>query len=183
MIHPSPDVQNSALPINDAGLGLLQSYLPVLFSRAGLTNDKGFISPAQQQKAVRYCDFLVTGQQHLGIPGQRCCSLLLCGVTTPMELEMNAASGKYSFSTDEFQLLESLLHTVIAHWPEAGSSSIDGFRGNWLLRKGVLLQLEQSWELTVERRPYDLLLTKCPFSFTYTTYSWMPLPLQVYWKI
>ena len=78
-------------------------------------------------------------------------------------------------------LIEELINAAISYWPEIGSCSIPGFRGNWLVRDGLLTEFEDRWELTVEKRPYDLLISHSPFSFSIIKYPWMPKPLHVNW--
>ncbi|KIH83140.1 hypothetical protein UCMB321_3090 [Pseudomonas batumici] len=60
--------------------------------------------------------------------------------------------------------------------------SIDGFRGNWLVRDGLLANANDRWEMTVKPRPYDVLLAHSPFSFSVIRHSWMDKPLFVTWK-
>jgi len=70
---------------------------------------------------------------------------------------------------------------TIQHWPAGGHASIDGFRGNWQMRDGLLTKNEERWKLETERRAYDILLSQAPFSFTLIKYGWMSKALQVSW--
>ena len=67
---------------------------------------------------------------------------------------------------DQKKLINGLITAAISHWPNVGDTSILGFRGNWLVRDGLLIEKEDRWELTVEKRVYDLLIHKSPFSFS-----------------
>ncbi|WP_297845783.1 contractile injection system tape measure protein, partial [Pseudomonas sp.] len=49
------------IPINNAGLVLLQGYIKPLFSRLELTENDVFVSDSAQRRAVHYLQFLVTG--------------------------------------------------------------------------------------------------------------------------
>ncbi|TRX42794.1 hypothetical protein FNW21_00230 [Flavobacterium restrictum] len=78
-------------------------------------------------------------------------------------------------------LIAGLINAVISHWTTIGDTSVDGFRGNWLVRDGLLVEKEERWELTVDKRAYDLLIHKSPFSFSIIKYTWMLKPLHVIW--
>lgn len=70
---------------------------------------------------------------------------------------------------------------MISYWPAIGNTSVNGFRGNWLVRDGLLTELEDKWELTVEKRAYDVLIHQSPFSFSIIKLPWMEKPLHVTW--
>ena len=164
------------LVVKNAGLVLLNNYLPMLFERLGLlTENKVFAGLTSQCKAVQYAEFAVTG---LSATPEIMLQLnkVLCGLPlaqpVPEEIDI---------SEDQIQLVNGLLQAMIGYWSAIGSSSIDGFRGNWLVRDGLLTEREAQWELVIEKRPYDLLLNQSPFSFSVIKYPWMPKPLYVTW--
>jgi hypothetical protein len=95
----------------------------------------------------------------------------------------NPITDGVSLNEDQAEMMESLIHGVISHWPDSGSQSVDGLRGNWLVRNGILRKEENGWELTVERKAYDLLLMRVPFSFSVIKFPWMPKPLTVKWRL
>ncbi len=86
-----------------------------------------------------------------------------------------------TLSANERILVDGLIKAAIGYWPAIGNCSIDGFRGNWLVRDGLLTEFEDKWELTVEKRSYDILIHKSPFSFSIIKYPWMAKPLHVTW--
>ena len=49
------------------------------------------------------------------------------------------------------------------------------------MRNANLVEKNDFWELTVEKRAYDLLIHKSPFSFAIIKYPWMEKPLHVVW--
>jgi hypothetical protein len=164
-----------AIPVRNAGLVLINNYLAMLFVRLGLTNDQGFIDTEAQLRAVHYLQYFVTGltrtEEHL-LPLNK----ILCGLA----LVQPVADG--IIVTEEHKdLIEGLIKAMIGQWPVIGDSSVDGFRGNWLVRDGLLSEQEDRWELTVEKRAYDILLQRSPFSFSIIKYPWMDKPLHVNW--
>lgn len=169
--------RNVTIPmrIDNAGLVILQSFIGALFSRLGLTENDRFVSEVAQRRAVHYLQFLVTGcrqtqESHLML------NKLLCGLEldVPVELEVE-------ISTVEVEVSLSLLNSVIGYWSAIGSSSIDGFRGNWLVRDGSLTHAKDHWDLIVDRRAYDLLLSRAPFSYSVIKLPWMEKAIYVTW--
>ena len=85
-------------------------------------------------------------------------------------------------SQEHKTLIEGLIEAVIGYWPAIGDTSIEGFRGNWLVREGILREEEDRWTLTVEKKAYDILMLKSPFSFSIIKLPWMTKPLHVSWS-
>jgi len=163
------------IPVRNAGIVLLNDYIAILFERLSLTSERKFISNEHQVRAVQYLQYLITGMQEteeVYLPLNK----VLCGLpltdTVPDYIEI---------SDQEKQLINGLIQAAISHWPEIGDCSVDGFRGNWLVRDGILVELEDKWELTVEKRAYDILINRSPFAFSIMKYHWMDKPLHVIW--
>lgn len=161
--------------IKNAGLMLLNSYILLLFERLGLVHDKKFIDTENQTAAVNYLQYTVTGISHTEdflLPLNK----ILCG----LPLSQPVGEG-ISISDEHKTIIDGLIKAVISHWPAIGSTSIEGFRGNWLVRDGLLVERDDRWELTVEKRAYDILISKSPFSFSIIKYPWMDKPVHVIW--
>ena len=135
-----------AIAINNAGLVILNNYLEMLFERLHLTSNKQFTSAENQRKAVHYLQYVVTG---LSNTEETTLSLnkVLCGLplTQPVPTD-------FTISEEEKELIDGLIKAVIGHWSSIGQTSVNGFRGNWLVRDGLLQELEDRWELTVEKK-------------------------------
>ena len=168
-------ITRETIPVRNAGLVLVNNYLTMLFVRLGLTNDQGFIEPEMQLRSVHYLQYFVTGlthtEEHL-LPLNK----VLCGLALPQPV----ADG-IIISDEHKDLIDGLIKAMIGQWSVIGDSSVDGFRGNWLVRDGLLSEQEDRWELTVEKRAYDILLQRAPFSFSIIKYPWMDKPLHVNW--
>jgi hypothetical protein len=163
------------IPVRNAGLVLVNNYLAMLFVRLGLTHEQGFIDAEAQLRAVHYLQYFVTGLTHTEeylLPLNK----VLCGLA----LSQPVADG-ILISDEHKDLIDGLIKAMISQWPVIGQSSVDGFRGNWLVRDGLLSEQEDRWELTVEKRAYDLLLQRSPFSFSIIKYPWIDKPLHVNW--
>lgn len=178
----APDINQSTntdsremMPIKNAGIVLLNNYILMLLDRLGLTQDSKFKNEECQEQAVHYLQYLVTGLEHTEeflLPLNK----LLCGIA----LETPITDG-FTIKDDEKKLIEGLLEAAINYWAAIGKSSIEGLRGNFLVRDGLLSETEDRWELKVEKRPYDILIAQSPFSFSIIKYPWMNKPLHVTW--
>jgi hypothetical protein len=161
--------------VKNAGIVILNSYIPILFDRLGLLDKNNFLHKEMQADAVHYLQYLVTG---LTETAEELLSLnkILCGlpISAPVKSSIN-------ISNENKELLESLIHAAINYWPAVGDTSVNGFRGNWLVRDGVLSEYADKWQLTVDKRAYDLLLQHSPFSFSIIKFPWMEKPLHVSW--
>ncbi|WP_130735397.1 contractile injection system tape measure protein [Flavobacterium sp. J27] len=169
------EINSSPIVIKNAGVVLLNNYIEMLMNRLGLLNENQFKDIDSQLKAVHYLQYVVTGlstTEEVFLPLNK----VLCGlqITTPIMESISITEG-------EKNLIEGLIKAVISYWSIIGETSINGFRGNWLVRDGLLLEKEDRWELTVEKRAYDILINQSPFSFSIIKYPWMEKPLHVTW--
>ena len=164
------------ISVSNAGLVIIQNFIQNYFSRLGLSGDDGFVSDQAQLDALHWLQFLVTGHQNTD-ESHLTLNKVLCG----LPLSSPVGNG-IEISDDKQQLAESLIDAIIQYWTAIGSSSIDDFRGNWLLREGLLSETDEHWELMVEKRPYDLLLERLPFGFSLVRLPWMDKPLHVTWQ-
>lgn len=163
------------IDVKNAGLILINHYFPMLFQRLGLTDGHRFYLPDKQADAVHYLQFVATGlteteEHNLAL------NKVLCGV--PIR---EPVKNKIEISSKEIELVEQLLRAMAGHWNAIGSTSTEGFRGNWLIRDGLLIEHEEKWELIIEKRAYDLLINQSPFTFSVIKYPWMGKPLYVKW--
>ena len=163
------------IAVPNAGVVLLNSYFLILFERLKLVEDNSFVSDEARLDAIHYLQYIVTGmtkteESFLAL------NKVLCGVSLsqPIREEIQMLS-------EHKHLIEGLIEAGIGYWSAIGATSIQGFRGNWLVRNGVLREEEDRWSLIVEKRPYDILMLKSPFSFSIIKLPWMPKPLHVTW--
>ncbi len=163
------------IPVKNAGLVLINHYLPMLFQRLGLTDAHGFFLQDKPADAIQYLQFVATGltetEAHYLALNKVLCGVQICGPVV----------NKIEISSKDIELIEQLLRAVAGHWNAIGSTSTEGFRGNWLIREGILVEYDDKWELFIEKRAYDLLLNQSPFTFSLIKYPWMSKPLYVQW--
>lgn len=164
-----------AIPVKNAGMVLISSYIQILFDRLGITAERKFTSGKAKLDAPHYLQYVATGMLQTE-EGLLPLNKVLCGMALQEPLREGIEI------TDEHKvLINGLLNAMISYWPAIGNTSVNGFRGNWLVRDGLLTELEDKWELTVEKRAYDVLIHQSPFSFSIIKLPWMEKPLHVTW--
>lgn len=168
-------VLNDGIAVRNAGIVILNSYIVILFERLGLIQERKFISLEKQVDSVLFLQYVITGlnsTEEIYLPLNK----VLCGLPldhdVPREIEIKEENR---------QLINGLINAAISHWPAIGNCPVDGFRGNWLVRDGILKEFEDRWELIVDKRAYDILIHKSPFAFSIIKNSWMEKPLHVIW--
>jgi len=167
---------NESIPVQHAGIVLLNNYLPALFARLKLIDEnRQFISTPSQHQAVASLYYLASGIT-IDRPSTSALLNLLCGL--PLSTAIDQAT---EISEDCQTIINGLIQAAIEHWPTIGSTSVQGFRGNWLIRDGLLRAQEDTWELRVEKHAYDILISKSPFAFSIIKYPWMSELLHVQW--
>ncbi|WP_430410651.1 contractile injection system tape measure protein [Kordia sp.] len=175
MDTPKTSLPDEGIAIPNAGLVLLNNYFLMLMNRLGILENNEFKTEEDQQNAVHYFQYIVTGltqtEESLLVLNK-----ILSGLSPNAPVK-----NSIDMTDDQKELIDGLIKAAIGYWDAIGETSINGFRGNWLVREGILRETEERWELTVEKRAYDILLTKSPFSFSIIKLPWMPKPLHVTW--
>ncbi|MEX6686849.1 contractile injection system tape measure protein [Danxiaibacter flavus] len=170
---PQGDV--SKIYINNAGLVLLQPFIPFYFQLLGLTENNIFVDDASRHRAALLTQYLVNGQTEMAefdLPLNK----ILCAINfeevVPSVLEL---------SEQEVRISEELFKTLFQRWDKMKNSSIENFRNAFMQRQGSLVKMQDGWTLKVEQRGYDILLETLPWSYRMIKFKWMDKPLYVEW--
>lgn len=163
------------VPIRNAGLVLLNSFIPMLFQRLNLLQENQFTDLLSQQHAALILHYLSTGAEHADEA-----ELLLNKLLVGLEPEQSLPAA-IEIDVSEMELCNSLLHFAIQNWSAIGCCSVDGFRGNWLIRNASLSDAGDHWRLIVEKRAYDVLLARSPYSYSLIRLPWMKKAIYVTW--
>jgi hypothetical protein len=171
--HPFSDVDEQY--VGDAGVVILWPFLRHLFQHLGLSDERQFHNQSAAHRATGLLGYLATLDSS---PTEY--RLPLCKVLCGMPM-----SDVFDFggpvSTEEAKQCENLLQAAIAQVPILGNMSVDGFRGSFLIRQGVLSSRDGGWLLRVERETYDVVLDRFPWTFNWVKLPWMETPLRVEW--
>lgn len=161
--------------VGNSGLVLLWPFLGSFFERLGLMTAKEFNDQAARQRAVGLLQYLVT-EDPAPPEYQVTLGKLLCG----MELDEVFDFGP-PVTEAEGEECSTLLRAVIEQAPILNDMSTAGFRGTFLLRRGVVSVSDGAWLLRVERETWDVVLDRLPWDRSWVKLAWMEAPLRVEW--
>jgi hypothetical protein len=162
--------------VSNAGLVVLWPYLSKLFEMLSLTADNKFKDTDARIKAIFVMQYAVFGLTEFAEHELELNKLLTgieAGIPLPLSVELD---------DNEKGVIDGLLGAVIQNWSKLGNTSIDGLRGNFLIRNGKLEEHEDFYQLTVEERAYDILLGSLPWSISTIKLSWMEKGIKVNWR-
>jgi hypothetical protein len=161
--------------VNNAGIILIWPYLNAFFSALNLLEDKQFITETAAIRAVYILQYLASGKtkapEYLLILNK-----ILCGlepdVLLPPSINLKASEKSES---------ESLLKAVISNWGAIKNTSPKGLRNSFFMRNGILTRDGDNWQLNIERKSYDMLLDKLPWSYNLIKFPWSKTLLITEW--
>lgn len=167
------------LAIRNAGLVLLNPYLPPLFARLGLFSDSGgrpvIAGMEARSRAVHLLQYLADGRTDAPEP-ELALNKLLSGAAIADPVEPGIAP-----TAAEIETCDGLLRAMIANWPIIKDTSIAGLRETFLQREGRLRRGGERWDLHVQRKALDVLVDQIPWTFSTVYHRWMADPVQVTW--
>ncbi len=166
---------DAGLPVRTAGLVLLHPFLTRFFRHLGWLDDAGGMNSDFRWHAVQALQFLALGKCGLPEP-TLVMEKTLCGIPLHEPAELPVLDDAVRAECDH------LLEAVIRHWSVLGKTSVDGLRDSFLARPGLLRSEETRTCLTVEKRPYDMLLGSLPWSMGPVMFKWLDRPIQVRWR-
>ncbi|KAA2239996.1 hypothetical protein F0L74_27850 [Chitinophaga agrisoli] len=168
---PAPET----IYVANAGLVVLHPFLATGFQHLGYTQGGQFTSQDAKYRAVHFLQYTVTGQEnppeHELVLNKVLCSIPL-EEPVPLDIVLTDA---------EKQLATGLLNAVIQQWDKMKNTSIEGFRGSFLIRDGALHETEEAWHLRVETRGYDVIMQTMPWGLGMIKAAWMEKMLLTEW--
>jgi hypothetical protein len=171
----NPTNVESELYIGNAGLVILWQYLERFFDHLNLLDERHFTTPEAEQQGVLLLQLLATGVSEL-VEYQLPLNKVLCGLDPDALLDITVA-----LPDDAVAQCDLLLRAVIDNTPSFGQISLDGLRGSFLLRDGVLRPRDGGWLLQVKRASYDIILEQVPWNLNVIRLPWMRTLIQVEW--
>jgi hypothetical protein len=164
--------------VENAGLIILHPFLQPYFKHVGLTVNNHFVNEYAAMKAVLLSQYLVYGvitfDEH-----RLTLNKILCGypVDQPLMKELEITKEEKEEATD-------LLNQVIQLWQKNKvqvNGTIEGFQYSFLQRHGKLLLKEKDWQLQVEQKAFDIVLSSLPWGIGLIKTPWMHGMLRVDW--
>jgi len=169
-----PEFTGSYIP--NAGLVILNPFLPALFDRFGLLNSQGdWKTHHDQARAVFLSQYLITGEEEL--PEN---DIQLNKIMLGYELE-KPIERMWTITISEKEEIEKLLRAVIGHWSALKNTSIEGLQQSFLQRSGKLQKTENGWLLQVEQKTIDVLIGRLPWAISLIKNQWMEERLLTEW--
>ena len=175
---PAPEELPEALTVGNAGLCLLAPWFVRLFAMLGWLDEerKKFRSTASKVRAVFLLQYLASGEEQAWREAELAFNRLLTALPGHVPLPKSLP-----LADEERQTADGMVAGVKANWPQMNGTSVEGFRGSFILRGGTLEQEEERWLLTVEEKAYDLLLETVPWGFRQIRLPWLKKHVQVKW--
>ena len=162
--------------VNNAGIVLLSPFLPMVFQELNLLKNRQFINQKVAHKAVFFLQYLATGKtkspEYFLLLNKILCGLPI-NESIPIEVKL---------TKKEKQEAQELLQNVIENWSAIKNTSVSGLQISFLQREGKLTrQKDDSWQLKVERKGFDMLRDAIPWGFNIIKHEWMNKPVFVEW--
>jgi hypothetical protein len=171
--------ETEGIYIRNAGLVILQPFLPVLFSSTGITDaNNQFINEEMHGKAVLFTQFLVSGATEIN-EEELSLNKVLCGypLQKPLATELELSDAEIAEAND-------FLRQVTGLWTMKGipvNNSVTGLRESFLQREGKLMSRDKDWLLRVEQKSFDMVLSSLPWTISIIKTNWMEGMLCVEW--
>ncbi len=176
-MHATPKKKTekeTAIIIANAGIVLLQPFIPQLFSVLKITDAERKII-IDQPKACRLLSFLAgdVEEEETLYPLYK----ILCGLRPDEFIPLQTTN----LTEPEQEECTVLLQQVIKHWSALKATSTSTLQQTFFQRTGKLSKNENQWLLQVEQKTEDVLLQFLPWSYSVIRYPWMPQPLFTEW--
>ncbi len=179
-IKDNPDSLGHSLRIGNAGLVLLNPYLPTLFEKLGLLikTDAGrhrIPDGESLSRAVHLLQYCV-GASRVSSEAELALNKLLCGHSTAQPIAPSITAAKA-----DLDVCDQLLHAAAASWAALRETSLASLRETFLQREGLLQLRDGRWTLQVQRNTLDVLIDQIPWNFSVIYHPWMINPIHVTW--
>jgi hypothetical protein len=172
-----PEEELYPLLVQHSGMILLHPFLPKLLENVGITDPasrrlNGFALP----RAAAILHFLATGHEEIF-------EYELGFIKIMLGLQPTTAlpAGEGLLTQSDREEAETVLQAAISHWQALKNTSIKGLRSSFLLRQGLVREVENGWRLSVERRPFDMLLDQLPWGIGIVKLPWMSRAIFTEW--
>lgn len=172
-----PEDGRAGLVVDHAGLVVLHPFVPRLFEHLGVApHGARALAPESLPRAAALLAYAALGDDNpldfeLGL------IKVLLGLR-PEAVVLTPAGTLSAADRDE---VDALLHSVVEHWQVLKHTSIDGLRGSFLQRRGLLTAIDGNWRLRVEPDSFDMLIDRLPWALGPVKLPWMTTLLFTEW--
>ncbi|HSF55307.1 MAG TPA: contractile injection system tape measure protein, partial [Algoriphagus sp.] len=161
--------------ISNSGLVLTAPFLPFFFKGLGLVENKQFVSPESQNRAVLLLQALLDDSYEYE-ESDLLLNKILCGLepTEPIQV-------RFSPTDIEKEEIKNLLDSMVSQWSALKSTSGASMAKGFFHREGSLKRTSKGHQLTVPRISIDILLNRLPWTISIIKLPWMNEPLFTEW--
>lgn len=176
-IAKQPSKKETKLIIDDAGLVLLHPFLPTLFSRTGLLDDKNkFKDLTSKEKAAHFLRY-TSGNVQLHFDHLMNLEKVFCGLPVQFPL-----TPDFPISDSEKMEINDMLESVCQYWKPLNGTSTAGLQQSFLRRKGIITFDGGTWLIRVEGMTVDILMDDLPWEISTILFPWTEDLFVVDWQ-
>lgn len=159
--------------VNNAGLVLLNPFLPALFKQLELLSESGKLTDPELAACILH--YAATGREG-DFEFEMAFEKYLCGISPSVSLNKEIA-----LSDIQKEEVEKVLNSVLTYWEVMKNKPIALLQNEFLSRSGKLITEKTNHRLLIERKTFDLLLDKLPWSYSMIKFSWKKELIFVEW--
>ena len=164
--------------VSNAGMPIIHPYLPQLFNMSGLLSidRKAFKSELAATRAIHMIQYLINKEQD---PPEE--KLVLNKLFVGMEIDHPLIPLEDPLTEKELETMEGMMKAVVGRWSVMKNSHPDYVRKTFLDRDGRLSKRGDKWVLKVEKKGFDILVNKIPWSINPVRLPWREENIDVEW--
>lgn len=164
--------------VKNAGLVLLWPFFNDFFRSLDFMDRTGqFKSPGARERAAQLLQYLVTKEVKVE-EHELALNKVIVGL--PIQEPLHST---LEITDEEKKSAEEMLEAVIKRWAVMKNSTPDSLRGSFLARDGRLKREGPNWNLRVDRRGFDMVLDRLPWSINVISLPWIPqYKIEVAWR-
>lgn len=159
--------------VNNAGLVLLNPFLPALFKQLELLSESGNLTDPELAACILH--YAATGREG-DFEFEMAFEKYLCGISPSVSL-----NKEIILSDIQKEEVEKVLNSVLTYWEAMKNKPIALLQNEFLSRSGKLITEKTNHRLLIERKTFDLLLDKLPWSYSMIKFSWKKELIFVEW--
>ena len=167
----------SQITISNSGIVLVGPYLRTLFNHLGLLDENDFKNLDSQKKAILLLNYIVSGKKEVKDEDELALFKILCNLNPLEEIQIDS-----KIEENEALLVDSMLTSILKQWNTLSTSTVEGFRENFLIRIGDLTEDDKAFILLVDKKPFDVLLDSIPWEYKSIKLPWMKKIVLISWN-
>jgi len=161
--------------VHNAGLVIMHPFFSTYFNRLKMFENGDFKTEELRHRAVHLLQYLAFGTE-INEEHELVLNKILCNI--PIDEPVSAG---IVLTEEERAISGELLNAVLLQWEKLKNTSPESFQASFIQRDGALSRIEDNWNLKVEARGYDVLLSTLPWGLGMIKTPWMTDFIYVEW--